>query len=476
MSTAVVTGKIVGATAAGSVSFTPSGWAGWPASSTVQGPSPITVPVAANGSFSATLWRTDNAEPPTWCYRVACDVPGVSAEPFYIRVDGPGDIATMIGWGDRPTWTPGTPPWAIPDGRYAPLDHAHAGYAPATHTHSQYAPATHTHSQYAPATHTHSQYATTAQVSALDSRFIRSDAGSIAVFVGTSNVDDRAGSWVAKRCTARGKKKKNYAVGGMGYNFDTSNSFDKQLDAAIADTSFANSDVRFVFICDGANDARSGLNVLTAAGALVTKAKANFPNARIIILPVLISTYTIDRQKLFLEKTGDIISELRSVALLYGVEMIEHSWSWHLDDPSLILPSEVHYTASGYNRIVYWVQEYLAGRPTVSNRGPSAPIYGSKFAGRDDGTLRRLLAQRDGEQVRASGHFSCTSTAQLGDVICTFPVGMRPNQDSIPVPIFNHSSGSMGFGTIGLAGDLQTWQQMLGGNQFSVYSATWAYV
>ena len=456
MAIAHVTGRVHQATGAGVVTFTPTKWAGMPAEQVLQGPAPIVAQVSASGSFAVDLQQVAGTEPDDWVYRVVFSVPGVSADPFYIRVDGPGDISQMVGLGENPSWKPNTPPWALPDGRYALLDHTHAGYALAGHTHSQ--------------------YATTAQVSALDSRFIRSDAGSIAVFVGTSNVDDRPGSWVAKLCTKRGWTKKNYAVGGMGYNFDTSNSFDKQLDRAIADTSFANTDVRFVFICDGANDARSGLSVFAAAGALVTKAKANFPNARIIILPVLISTYTIDRQKLFLEKTGDIINELRSIALAHGVEMIENSWSWHLDDSSLTLPSEVHYTASGYDRIVYWVQEYLAGRPTVSNRGPSAPTYRSKFAGRDDGTLRRLLAQRDGEQVRASGHFSCTSTAQPGDVICTFPVGMRPNQDSIIVPIFNHSSGSMGFGTIGLAGDLQTWQQMLGGHGFSVYSATWPYV
>ena len=292
MSIATVTGTIVNPSGKpGVITFTPTAWAGYPPPvARAQSPAPMTYPVAADGTFTAYLWRTDVAEPNTWYYRVAVDVPGVSMEPFDIVAEGSGDISSMIGRGAQLSWTPNTPPWAVPDGRYALLDHTHAGYALAGHTHSQ--------------------YATTARVSALDSRFIRSDAGSIAVFVGTSNVDDRPGSWVAKLCTKRGWTKKNYAVGGMGYNFNTSNSFDKQLDRAIADTSFANTDVRFVFICDGANDARSGLSVFAAAGALVTKAKANFPNARIIILPVLISTHTIDRQKLFLEKTGDIIRNI----------------------------------------------------------------------------------------------------------------------------------------------------------------------
>lgn len=126
MATALVTGKVSKASsAAGTVTFTPTQWAGWPAAGVVQGPSAVTATVAADGSFSATLWRTDDAEPPTWVYRVVFNVPSVSAEPFHIRVDGPGNIADMLAQGEMPSWSPGAPPWSAPDGRYSLLGHTH---------------------------------------------------------------------------------------------------------------------------------------------------------------------------------------------------------------------------------------------------------------------------------------------------------------------------------------------------------------
>ena len=317
MPTVRVTGRAYQATAAGKVTFTPTKWAGYPVDGVLQGPTPITAPVAADGRFEADLHLTSDAEPGDWVYRVVFSVPGVSGDPFHVRVDGPGDLSEMIGLGETPPWIPNPPPWAIPDGRYALLGHTHDGYATTDHAHAQYALTDHTHSQYAAVGHTHSQYATTTQVAALDSRFVRVESNAVAVFVGTSNVDARAGSWVAKLCTRRGWINKNFAVGGMGYNFDASNSFLKQLERAAADTSFANADVKYVFVCDAANDARSGLGVFNAANTLISTAKTQFPNARIIILPVLISTYTIDRGKAFLAWIGHALNDLRTLAVIY---------------------------------------------------------------------------------------------------------------------------------------------------------------
>ena len=67
MATALVTGKVSKASnATGMVTFTPTRWAGWPADGVVQGPSAVTATVAADGSFSANLWRTDDADTVDW--------------------------------------------------------------------------------------------------------------------------------------------------------------------------------------------------------------------------------------------------------------------------------------------------------------------------------------------------------------------------------------------------------------------------
>lgn len=131
MATALVTGKVSKASnATGMVTFTPTRWAGWPADGVVQGPSAVTATVAADGSFSANLWRTDDADTVDWVYRVVFSVPGVSSEPFYVRVDGPGNLASMIVHGVQPSWAPGSPPWSVPDGRYSLIGHDHDGRYP----------------------------------------------------------------------------------------------------------------------------------------------------------------------------------------------------------------------------------------------------------------------------------------------------------------------------------------------------------
>lgn len=130
MSIATVTGTIVNPSGKpGVITFTPTAWAGYPPPvARAQSPAPMTYPVAADGTFTAYLWRTDVAEPNTWYYRVAVDVPGVSMEPFDIVAEGSGDISSMIGRGAQLSWTPNTPPWAVPDGRYALLGHVHSDY------------------------------------------------------------------------------------------------------------------------------------------------------------------------------------------------------------------------------------------------------------------------------------------------------------------------------------------------------------
>lgn len=78
----------------------------------------------------------------------------------------------------------------------------------------------------------------------------------------------------------------NYAKDSAGYVHVGSGdrTFSIEVDDAIADTSYDNNDVEYVFVYGGLNDMRtSDINSLnSSASALFTKIASNFPNARIV--------------------------------------------------------------------------------------------------------------------------------------------------------------------------------------------------
>ena len=81
----------------------------------------------------------------------------------------------------------------------------------------------------------------------------------------------------------------NYAVGGTGYVRTVSGSnFSTQVDDAIADTSFANTDVRVVIVYGGINDlsAQDAPSLAGNCALLCDKINTNFPNAKLYIIGI----------------------------------------------------------------------------------------------------------------------------------------------------------------------------------------------
>lgn len=257
-----------------------------------------------------------------------------------------------------------------------------------------------------------------------------------AVIVGSSNAPTGSTAWPAKLGAIHGWTVQNYAVGGTGFTQGDGggdNNYLQQLQKAQASTAFANSEVGFVIVADAGNDIRGKASVTTPATAVVNYAKSNFPNARVIILPVLWGPPSGTMNWNGLPEQWDtlvkVVNELRSVTRNGNVEFVDYSWLWHWRDASFMLPNEVHYTTRGHDEIVGWMNAYLAGDSTkpvsgwaaVTSAAPSVTMPESV------GGHRPLRVRLDGETVTIDGHMMSSSSANgANSDWATIPQGFRP--------------------------------------------------
>ena len=274
-----------------------------------------------------------------------------------------------------------------------------------------------------------------------DARYVkRPNQTTNAVFVGTSNVAAPA-NWAETVGSRMGWTVRNFAVPGMGYTYGSSTNqhFEGQLRAAAASALFANTDVGFVIIADGANDARGNVNVTTAANAAYAYAKATFTNARIIVVPAFWTNSYVDLTPENRAWLMRVVYQLKVAAAVNQVEYVDGSWSWTLDDPSFILPGEVHYTAAGYLRIADWFTQYLMGGNTWCNTGWQDVTITAPYT-TPSGGAPRIRAMREGNMIYVAGAYNPgPSGITNASYPLTLPYGLRPARG---FPFFYGQAGS----------------------------------
>ena len=268
-------------------------------------------------------------------------------------------------------------------------------------------------------------------------RAIEERRGRDAIFVGSSNV--LSGGWPTLISDAMGWTARHFAVGGTGFTQGDNgtptgpNTFLKQLQAAATSTSIVNTEVGQVFIADAGNDIRSvttSPNIGTAAVTAIDYAKAQFPNARIYIVPVLWGPHNWNNDPLQWDKLSDVVGLLRDAAVAAKVDFLEDSWIWHHNDVSSMISGEVHYTAKGHGIIADRVAQYIRSGSTQPIRqwnlvgAANANITVGRVGGND---YKGLSVRREGAVVHLNGAM-VNSVAQTGStgVWAVVPNGFRP--------------------------------------------------
>jgi len=270
-----------------------------------------------------------------------------------------------------------------------------------------------------------------------------------AVFVGSSNVVSGSTYWPAKLAAQRNLTVHNYAVAGSGFIVDSSNTYIIQAQRAGATMNAAQkAAVKEFYIADGSNDARtlkSYSEVVAAAAALFAYVRTNFPNARIVVLPMIwpadaalnwpsiLGTYpqTINA------KAIELSYAMRDALQNYGNSLfIDESWTWFTGRPEFMIANgDVHPNEAGHDRIANWVSRALDGETIVPATAWQnvAPASGYATGGYAHIGLR---VRRSGWDVDIEGTIYKTTAFPTGNttgVMCTLPVGHRPTYQ---VPLF----------------------------------------
>ena len=206
-----------------------------------------------------------------------------------------------------------------------------------------------------------------------------------AVFIGDSytegvGLDSSSDRWSTKVCVSLGLTEHNYAVGGTGFYVGNNNNTDfiHQASNAINDTSFRNVDVKYVFIAGGRNDGSNSTamtysqsQVQSLVSALIDGVQSNFPNATIILIPMMFDADIIP-QYIF-SWYQKIILSCRS--FYRNVRIVKGAYTWLTGSFGFIQNDGIHPNSAGHNVIATNVIDCLNGGDGQNNIGTYTIAY-----------------------------------------------------------------------------------------------------
>ena len=162
-------------------------------------------------------------------------------------------------------------------------------------------------------------------------------------------------NWAYRLAQKLGWTLHNYAVAGAGY-LAPNTTYMSEFNTAKADTSYNHGDVSLVVIggSRNTNDGYSG-GLKTAAQELFQKVSTEYPNARIITIPLLWDKTPVSG---YWRYNAASIAE---AAILTGVESIPWAWTWNLGRENAFNGTDIHPNETGASIIVNYIMRYMLG-------------------------------------------------------------------------------------------------------------------
>lgn len=162
-------------------------------------------------------------------------------------------------------------------------------------------------------------------------------------------------SWAYMLAQKLGWTLHNYAASGAGY-IQPNATYMSEFQTAKADTSYNHDDVSLVVVggSRNSNDQYSG-KLKTAAQELFQAVSAEYPNARIIAIPLL---WDKTPESGYWRYNAASIAE---AAILAGIESIPWAWTWNLGREDAFDGEDIHPNEVGTNIIVNYIMRYMLG-------------------------------------------------------------------------------------------------------------------
>lgn len=162
-------------------------------------------------------------------------------------------------------------------------------------------------------------------------------------------------SWAYMLAQKLGWTLHNYAKSGAGY-VGPNTTYMSEFNTAKADETYNHDDVSLVVIggSRNSNDGYSGA-IETAAQKLFQAVSNEYPNARIIAVPLL---WDKNPTSGYWRYNAASIAE---AAILTGIESIPWAWTWNLGRENAFNDTDIHPNELGTNVIVNYIMRYMLG-------------------------------------------------------------------------------------------------------------------
>lgn len=162
-------------------------------------------------------------------------------------------------------------------------------------------------------------------------------------------------SWAYMLAQKLGWTLHNYAKSGAGY-LAPNTTYMSEFNTAKADKTYNHNDVSLVVI-GGSRNSNDGYNggVKTAAQELFQSVSGEYPNARIIAVPLLWDKTPVSGYWRYNAASID------EAAILTGVESIPWAWTWNLGRENAFDDDNIHPNELGTNVIVNYIMRYMLG-------------------------------------------------------------------------------------------------------------------
>lgn len=161
---------------------------------------------------------------------------------------------------------------------------------------------------------------------------------------------------------------KNYSVSGAGFNV-SGKTFTDQINNAYSASAIDNDNVAIIIIGGGRNDIGTTPQMESYADATFSNARAKFPKARIISVPMLWHNAGMDmygRQK---------AAGVAQAAAKNGVENVDWAWTWNIGNDSNFPSGDIHPNANGSKVIASYMASAIRG--TYTGRYEAATLSSS---------------------------------------------------------------------------------------------------
>lgn len=161
---------------------------------------------------------------------------------------------------------------------------------------------------------------------------------------------------------------KNYSVSGAGFNV-SGKTFTDQINNAYSASAIDNDNVAIIIVGGGRNDIGTTPQMESYADATFSNARAKFPKARIISVPMLWHNAGMDmygRQK---------AAGVAEAAAKNGVENVDWAWTWNIGNDSNFPSGDIHPNANGSKVIASYMASAIRG--TYTGRYEAATLSSS---------------------------------------------------------------------------------------------------